>query len=140
MVVLKMVRFKQGNTFRVILFFLSNILLVSENVLYLDIQTKNTMKTIWILSGVIGVLLLTIFLMYTSIKDAEKKVDRAEAVIMYMENRFKDDSLLRVMELETYKSNEKIIRWKKEIIRDTVYMWVDDVTKIRLFTELTNKR
>lgn len=78
--------------------------------------------------------------MYTSIKDAEKKVDRAEAVIMYMENRFKDDSLLRVMELETYKSNEKIIRWKKEIIRDTVYMWVDDVTKIRLFTELTNKR
>ena len=98
------------------------------------------MKTIWILSGVIGVLLLTIFLMYTSIKDAEKKVDRAEAVIMYMENRFKDDSLLRVMELETYKSNEKIIRWKKEIIRDTVYMWVDDVTKIRLFTELTNKR
>lgn len=78
--------------------------------------------------------------MYTSIKDAEKKVDRAEAVIMYMQNRFKDDSLLRVMELETYKSNEKIIRWKKEIIRDTVYMWVDDVTKIRLFTELTNKR
>jgi len=96
------------------------------------------MKTIWILSGVIGVLLLTIFLMYTSIKDAEKKVDRAETLVKLMEDRIKDDSTLFSLELEKRESLTKI-KWLKHEIRDTVFI-MSDSDKIRLFTELTNSK
>lgn len=96
------------------------------------------MKTVWILSGVVGVLLLIVFLMYTSVKDAQKKIDRAETLIKLMEARIKDDSTLYSLELEKRESLTKI-KWLKHEIRDTVFI-MSDSDKIRLFTELTNSK
>lgn len=76
--------------------------------------------------------------MYTSIKDAEKKVDRAETLVKLMEDRIKDDSTLFSLELEKRESLTKI-KWLKHEIRDTVFI-MSDSDKIRLFTELTNSK